>query len=109
MYKRLQWTCAGNPALEGRRRINGGSFGSVYEIRSGLRLPLNHVYMVFKDQKGLFGKWVKGAKAKKVFARKLMQVTYPEVEETVENEAKVLDFLFHKRAGMRTSLKSSTM
>jgi len=37
-----------------------------------------------------------------------MQVTYPEVEETVENEAKVLDFLFHKRAGMRTSLKSST-
>ena len=38
-----------------------------------------------------------------------MQVTYPEVEETVENEAKVLDFLFHKRAGMRTSLKSSTM
>jgi len=50
--------------------------------------------MVVKE-KGLFGKRVKGAKGGKVFARKLMQVTHPEVEETVKNEAKALDSLFH--------------
>lgn len=51
--------------------------------------------MVSKEEKGIFGKRMKGAKGGKSFARKLIQVTHPEVEETIKNEANALDSLFH--------------
>jgi len=43
MDKRLQLVCGGDSTVECRRRINGGTFGSVYEVHPGLSLPPNHV------------------------------------------------------------------